>query len=428
MDEYGDLFTIESPIGKATVVGRPEWARQVLADHYSHFQSKSRAYNVLRILFGNGLVTSEGEFWRGQRRLVQPAFHRSRLNQLFNMMVDRVSDCVRNLGSVAKSGKAIDVGPVLSRLTLDIIARAMFGADVEGVAADVSRHIWTLNEFALRLLRHPLLFLIPRNIPLPFNHRAIRALRELDRIVLGIINARRRNPQLHDDLLGMLLSACDEETGKGMTDQQLRDEVMTIFVAGHETTANAMSWLLYLVSQHPEVEERLHAEVDGFSPDEKIALEDAGRFPYARQAIEESLRMYPSIWSVGRRCTTADEVGGFSIPVGMNMVMPIFYFHWSERFWPESKRFDPDRFAPDRRPSPDQMIYFPFGAGPRSCVGNHFALQELLILTVMLHRHFVFRVEPGFIVEPEPLITLRPKNGVRLIIKSRRPSHSSLAA
>lgn len=426
--EHGDLFTIQSPLGRATVIARPEWAKLVLADHYSHYQSKSRAYAVLRILFGNGLVTSEGEFWRGQRRLIQPAFHRNRLNAIFDMMVDRVIDCSRRLEEAASAGMAVDVGPELSRLTVDIIARAMFGTDVEGMAADVSRHIWTLNEFALRLLRQPWLFLVPRNLPLPFNHRAIRALRNLNRIVMDIIAARRRQPDRHDDLLAMLLSACDEETGKGMTDQQLRDEVMTIFVAGHETTANAMSWLLYLVAGHPAVEERLFAEIDAQAGDERITLEDAGRFPYVRQVIEESLRMYPSIWSIGRRCIEADEIGGYSIPVGMNMLVPIFHFHWSDRFWTEPQRFDPERFSPERRPSPEQMIYFPFGAGPRSCIGNHFALQELLILTVMLHRNFRFRLEPGFVVEPEPLITLRPKNGMRLLVTSRRAVSRSIAA
>jgi cytochrome P450 len=189
-----------------------------------------------------------------------------------------------------------------------------------------------------------------------------------------------------------------------------------------------MSWLLYLVSQHPEVEERLLAEIDAHSPDGRLSLDDAGRFTFTRQVIEESLRMYPSIWSIGRRCTAADEVGGYSIPVGMNIVVPIFHFHWNERFWSEPKRFDPDRFAPDRRPAADQMIYFPFGAGPRSCIGNHFALQELLILTVILHRHFAFRTEPGFVVEPEPLITLRPKHGMRLMVAGRRPAHSKVAA
>jgi cytochrome P450 len=419
IEEYGDIFTLVAPLGRATVVARPEWAKHVLVDACPRYQAKSRAYSVLRILFGNGLVTSEGEFWRGQRKLIQPAFHRQRLERLFAMMTDRVTDRARKLGELGRAGKAVDVGPVFSQLTLDIIARAMFSTDVEQAAADVSRHIGILNEYALRLLRQPWLFLLPRSFPTPFNHRQYHALRSLNEIVFGIIKARRHQPERHDDLLAMLLSACDEQTGRGMSDQQLRDEVMTIFVAGHETTANAMTWLVYLVSQHPEVEERLLAEIDARWPVEGLTPANATGFAYARQVIEESLRLYPSIWSIGRRCTEGDELAGYRIPEGMNLVIPIFHLHWSNRYWTEPRRFDPDRFAPGRRPPADSMVYLPFGAGPRSCIGNHFALQELLIMTVLFFRHFTFRCEPGFQVEPDPLITLRPRHGMRMLIRPR---------
>ena len=421
IEEHGDLFTVVAPLGRATIVARPEWARHVLADAYSRYQSKSRAYAVLRILFGNGLVTSEGEFWRGQRKLIQPAFHRQRLEKLFAMMVDRVADCAGKLADAGRVGTAVDVGPIYSQLTLDIIARAMFSSDVEGSAGEVGRHIATLNEYALRLLRQPWLFLLPRSFPTPFNYRQYRAMRSLNEIVYGIIRSRRQEPERHDDLLAMLLSACEEETGRGMNDRQLRDEVMTIFVAGHETTANAMSWLTYLISQHPEVEEKLLAEIDAHWPGEGLTPASAANFVYTRQVIEESLRIYPSIWSIGRCCNEDDEVGGFRIAKGMNLVIPIFHFHWSERYWNEPRRFDPDRFAPERRPAADSMIYFPFGAGPRSCIGNHFALQELLIMTATFYRHFIFRLEPGFRVEPDPLITLRPKHGMKLTVSLRRP-------
>ncbi len=330
--EYGDIYRIASPLGQATVVGAPELARQVLAERYPRYQQKSRAYTVLRILMGNGLVTSEGEFWRGQRKLVQPAFHRRRLDALFAMMVDRVTDCAARLGPLAAGKGALDLAPLLSQLTLDIISRAMFSSDVQGAAVDVNRHIASLNEYALRMLRRPWLFLLPRRFPTPFNYAQYRSLKSLNAIVHGIIQARRRPPEAHDDLLSMLLSACEEGTGRGMSDEQLRDEVMTVFVAGHETTANATSWLLYLVSQHPEVEEQLVAEIDGRWPEGGLTLENLSDFSYPRQVIEESLRLYPTIWSIGRRCTAEDELGGYRIPEGMNVVVPIFHFHWSERF------------------------------------------------------------------------------------------------
>src|SRR5437667_4817215 len=223
--EYGDIYRIASPLGQATMVGAPELARQVLVDRYPRYQEKSRAYSVLRILMGNGLVTSEGAFWRGQRKLVQPAFHRRRLNALFAMMVDRVTDCAERLALVVAGKEAVDLAPILSQLALDIISRAMFSSDVQGAAVDVSRHITLLNEYALRMLRRPWLFLLPRRFPTPFNHLQYRSLKSLNQIVAGIIQARRAQSGQHDDLLNMLLSACEEETGRGMTDDQLRDEV-----------------------------------------------------------------------------------------------------------------------------------------------------------------------------------------------------------
>jgi cytochrome P450 len=419
IEEHGDIFRIKSPLGQAVIVSSPDLAKQVLVERYARYQQKSRSYAVLRILMGNGLVTSEGEFWRGQRKLVQPAFHRRRLDALFTMMVERTNDFVARFRPAAESGQAVDLAPPLSELTLDIISRAMFSSDVQGAAADVARHIAILNEYALHMLRNPWLFLLPRNLPLPFSHRQVNSLRSLNSIVLGIVQARRRGSDTHDDLLSMLLSACEEETGRGMTDAQLRDEVMTIFVAGHETTANATAWLLYLVSQHPEVEEKLLADIDAHWPKEGLTNQNIFAFSYVRQVIEESLRVYPTIWSIGRRCTEADQLGGFEIPVGMNVVVPIFHFHWNARLWNEPKKFDPSRFAPEQRPGADSMTYFPFGAGPRSCIGNHFALQELMIMTVLFYRHFRFRLQPGFNVEADPLITLRPKHGMKMILQRR---------
>jgi cytochrome P450 len=241
----------------------------------------------------------------------------------------------------------------------------------------------------------------------------------MHRIVNGIIQSRRRGADTHDDLLSMLLSACAEDTGRGMSDEQLRDEVMTIFVAGHETTANAMAWLLYLVAQHSEVEAKLIQEIDKQWPAEGLNNQNIFAFAYVRQVIEESLRVYPTIWSVGRRCTQADTLGGYEIPAGMNMVVPIFHFHWSERYWTNPQKFDPSRFTAENRPPADSMTYFPFGAGPRSCVGNHFALQELMIMTVLFYRQFRFRLARDFKIEPDPLITLRPKHGLKMALELR---------
>lgn len=411
-EKHGDLFTIGSRLGSATVVASPELARQVLVDHYPHYVEKGRSYAVLRILMGNGLVTSSGEFWRGQRKLTQPAFHRRRLDAIFAMMVRRSRAAADRLGNVTGP---IDVAPAFSRLTLEIISEAMFSTDVESDAGKVGGYIHTLNETALRMLRQPWRFLMPRSFPTPFTRKEFHARSSMDAIVHGIIERRRKGGEDHDDLLSMFLSACDEETGRGMTNEQLRDEVMTMFVAGHETTANAMCWLLHLVSTHPEIEAKLLAEIDAAG--DALDTGSLAAFPYTRQVVEESLRMYPTIWSVGRRCVKDDELGGFHIRAGTTLLIPIFHFHWGEKWWDKPGTFDPDRFLPERKPS--QEIYFPFGAGPRTCIGNQFALQELVIMTVCLLKRLRFHSVEGFPVTPDALITLRPKWGMKLLPEQR---------
>ena len=410
--KHGDVYKIGSRLGSATVVADPELARQVLVEKYKRYLEKGRSYAVLRILMGNGLVTSSGEFWRGQRKLTQPAFHRRRLEAIFAMMVERSQVYADRL---AGQNDALDVAPMFSQLTLEIISRAMFSTDVESEAAEVGRHVTTLNETALRMLRQPWRFLLPRTFPTPFTATEFAARQAMDGIVLDIIARRRGGGDSHDDLLGMFLSACDEETGRGMTDAQLRDEVMTIFVAGHETTANAMCWVLHLVSTHPEIAEKLHAEIDAAG--DALETGNLAAFSYTRQVIEESLRIYPTIWSVGRRCVEDDELGGFHIRAGTTLLIPIFHFHSSPRWWDEPEKFDPDRFLPDRRPGPE--IYFPFGAGPRTCIGNQFALQELIVMTAAILKRVRVRPEPRFTVEPDALITLRPKHGMMLRFEPR---------
>ncbi|WP_052573799.1 cytochrome P450 [Haloferula sp. BvORR071] len=411
--EYGDLFTISSRLGGVTVVANPELARQVLAERYNHYLEKSRSYVVLRILMGNGLVTSSGEFWRGQRKLTQPAFHRRRLDAIFAMMVERSRAYANRLNS--QQGE-LDIAPLFSQLTLEIISRAMFSTDVDASAGEVGRHIATLNETALKMLSQPWRFFLPRSFPTPFTKVEYGARAALDATVHGIIERRRKGGEDHDDLLSMFLSACDEETGKGMSNTQLRDEVMTMYVAGHETTANAMTWLLHLVSKQPEIEAKLLEEIDAAG--DALETGNLAAFPYTKRVIEESLRLYPTIWSVGRCCVKEDDLGGYHIRRGTNLIIPIIHFHRSEQWWDEPLKFDPDRFLPERRPAPE--IYMPFGAGPRTCIGNQFALQELVVMTVVFLKQLRFRPAPGFEVVPDPLITLRPKGGMRLKVEERK--------
>jgi cytochrome P450 len=415
--KYGDLVSLTLPFTRIVIAARPEFAKYVLVDNNKNYR-KSLAYDMIKLLLGNGLLTSEGEFWKKQRRLAQPAFHKQKLADLTAMMVRRSAQEVDNLKAKADSGEYFDITPLMTTLTLEIISEAIFSNGVNDKADLVSQQITLLNQYATDKLNSPIR--LPALFPTPANINERKAIKILDKIIYDIIDERRRDGVSKSDLLSMLLDARDEETGEAMDNKQLRDEVMTIFIAGNETTANAMAWTLYLLSQNPEAEAKMIREID-----EKL---DAGveldfmnvlGFQYVRQVIDESMRLFPPAWVVGRRNYQDDEIGGYRIPKNTNVLVPIMYFHRSEKYWDEPLKFKPERFAPDKKNSIDRYVYFPFGGGPRLCIGNNFALMEMQIILIQMYRKYKFRLQPGFAAEPEPLITLRPKNGMVMKIEKR---------
>jgi len=415
-EKYGDIYSLSLPFNKIIVASHPDYARQVLTDNNKNY-TKSLAYKVVGLLLGNGILTSEGDFWRKQRRLMQPAFHKQKIAALATMMVQRIQQEANSLDAYAASNKPVDISLIMASLTLDIISRAIFSA---GVAKGplIAELITLLNQYVTDKINQPLR--LPASIPTPFNIRERRALETLDSIIYEIIDARRNDPTPKNDLLSMLLDTRDEETGESMDNKQLRDEVMTIFIAGNETTANAMAWTLYLLSQHPQEEQKMLDEIDeklnsGLQP----GYDTMHAFPYVRQVIEESLRLYPPAWVVGRRAIDDDELGNYRVPKGTNVLVPIFYLHRSELFWQEPQKFLPERFAPDKRSAIDKYVYFPFGAGPRMCIGNNFALMEMQLILVLLYRRFRFRLQNNFVVEPRALVSLRPKNGMMMRVERR---------
>ncbi|MDP3767798.1 MAG: cytochrome P450, partial [Dehalococcoidia bacterium] len=255
--------------------------------------------------------------------------------------------------------------------------------------------------------------------PTPTNLRFRRAMRTLDDIVYGMIEARRNNGADKDDLLSMLLEARDEETGEGMSDKQLRDEVFTMFTAGHETTAAALAWTWYLLSQHPEAEGRLHNELGSVLSGRTPGLDDLQRLPYTRMVIEETLRLYPPVWSIGRMALREDTVLGYRIPAKGQVLLSSYVTHRHPEFWDEPERFDPERFAPERAASRPRYAYFPFGGGPRQCIGNEFAMMEAQLALATLAQRYRLRLVPGQVVEPEPAVTLRPRHGVMVTVEAR---------
>jgi cytochrome P450 len=416
IEKYGNVLSLSVPFTRVAVVSNPEYARQVLQDNSKNY-TKSLAYDLLKPLLGMGLLTSEGEFWKQQRKLIQPAFHKRKLDEMAQMMLERSEAWADRVRVQAEAGVAFDILPEMTALTLDIISKAIFSKGVEDKAQIVGDQILLLNEYTIKKINQPIR--LPDSIPTPFNREARKSLQLLDKVIYEIIEERRKG-EAKDDLLSMLIDARDEETGETMSDQQLRDEVMTIFIAGNETSSNALCWMLYLLSQNPEKEAKMLAEIDEkIKGGVQLGFNTVGEFPYVKQVIEESMRIYPPAWTVGRRAIEDDEIGGFRIRRKTNVLVPIMYFHRSPRFWEDPMSFRPERFAPETRMSIDRFVYFPFGGGPRFCIGNNFAIMEMQIILITLYKEFRFRVQEGFKVEAEPLVTLKPKYGMMMVAEKR---------
>ncbi|HLP49418.1 MAG TPA: cytochrome P450 [Chitinophagales bacterium] len=417
IEKYGEVIGLTLPFTRILIAAKPEYAKHVLLENNKNYR-KSLAYDMIRVLLGNGLLTSEGDFWKKQRRLAMPAFHKQKLADLTAMMVRKAEAEVEKIKPNADSGGYFDVAPLMTNLTLEIISEAIFSNGVEDKADLVSRQITLLNQYATDKLNSPIR--LPPLFPTPGNIKERKAIKILDDIIYSIIDQRRKEGVSKSDLLSMLLDARDEETGEAMDNKQLRDEVMTIFIAGNETTANAMAWTLYLLSQNPEAEGKMIREIDEkLDAGVELNFQNILGFQYVRQVIDESMRLFPPAWVVGRRNYEDDEIGGYFIQKNTNVLVPIMYFHRSEKYWDEPLKFKPERFAPELRNSIDRFVYFPFGGGPRLCIGNNFAIMEMQIILIKLYRSYKFRLKPGFVVEPEPLITLRPKYGMVMKAEKR---------
>ncbi len=409
------IYLITSPIRKAIVVDTPEYVKHVLQDNNKNY-TKSLAYKkLLTRLLGQGLLTSEGDFWRKQRRLAQPAFHRDKLALLADDMVKCTEAIITELEAVA--GQEVNLAKYMMTVTLDVVAKSMFGSDVSGFVETVGNEIDYANEQAMKRIKNPIK--LPMWVPTPENLKEQRSLDNLDRIVNGIIEARRKSDKKYDDLLQMLMDVEDADTGEKMSDRQLRDESMTIFLAGHETTALALSWLWYLLEKNPDKAEKLYTEVDTVLQGRTPQLTDLKDLTYTRMVIDETLRLYPSAWAIGRNAMEDDEIGGFRIPASFNIIVPIYIIHRDPSIWENPDDFVPERFAKENQKDLHKYAYFPFGGGPRFCIGNNFALMEMQIIVAMLVQRFRFKLQPGKTVEPAQLLTLRPKGGMPMTVTKR---------
>ncbi len=413
-EEYGDVVSLDFGSRHMVLITHPDDIKYVLQDNNRNY---AKGYDQAKPVLGNGLVSSEGEFWRRQRRLIQPTFHRRRIAGFAEVMVDSTLEMLNSWRLIAKIGAPVDVAAEIMRLTQQIIARTMFSTDV-GSQTDVLCQAFDVTlEYMNYRMFNPLP-LIDR-LPTPTNRKFKHWLGVLDDIMYDLIENRRRSSSPPDDLLTMLLEAKDEETGEGMTDKQIRDEVVTIFFAGHETTASTLAWTWYLLGRHPEVKDRFYQEVEEVLKGSRPSMADTQRLPYSRQIIDEALRIYPPAWMFARQSIEVDELGGYHIPAGTALMISPYITHRHPDFWEDAEVFNPDRFSPELAANRHRMAYFPFGGGPRLCIGKDFALVEATLILAMIAQEY--RLEPLLdrAVTPQPIATLRPREGVYMRLSEK---------
>ncbi|WP_026605943.1 cytochrome P450 [Methylocapsa acidiphila] len=388
------------------VVNKPEYIEHVLLSNHRNYVKSQLARTLLGPLLGNGLLLSEGAFWRRQRAIAAPAFQPKRVGGFVDVMAAEAQAMAEDWSG---RREPFDVAAEMMALTLTIIARTMFSTAIAG-------EIETVRQLMDQVVAQPPnlldLFGLPRWLPRsqPKNYRA--AVRAFDALVSRIIAERRAQGVDHGDLLSMLLSARDPESGEGMSDKQLRDEILTFFVAGHETTANALSWTWHLLAQYPDVEAKLRAELARVLGGRAPNFADLAELQYTRMVIEEAMRLYPPAHTISRTALREDWIGGVRIPAGAVIFINVYVTHRNPNLWPEPERFDPERFAPEAVAKRHRFAYLPFGGGPRVCIGNGFAMAEAQTILATLAQRCRLRPAPDHEVKPIGLVTLRPKDGV----------------
>ena len=400
------------------LVNEPDFIEHILVTNHQNYVKGRLTRQILQPALGNSLLISEGEFWRRQHRIVAPAFNHEHIAQTADVMVRRARQRVARWRTACERGDRLDITDEMMSLTMEIVAEALFSSDITNSIDELGRAVTTL--IASLGTPNPLDILgFPEWFPRWRSHRTRSALARLDRTVYDIIGTRRSTQRVSGDLLSLLLSARDEETGEEMTDTQLRDEVITFFAAGHETTALALTWTMYLLSRHPDIERALHDEVDRVLAEREATFADVEALPYTRMVIQESMRLFPPVFSLSREALADDEVGTHSIRAGSVVTISPYITHRNPRLWKDPLRFDPERFTPDRIKTRHRFAYLPFGGGPRICIGRGFALTEACLVLATIARAFRLRMAPGHRVEAYGRITLRPRYGLRMTLERR---------
>lgn len=414
--EHGDLFRVRVPMSLHIVV-HPDAIRWVLQENHRNYEPVDWVSDAWRLVVGEGLLASSGSYWLRQRRLEQPGFHRHRIAGFATTMAEAAVAAADRWSANARTGEPIELKDEMTKLTLDVLARCMFSAAWDREVADIPEAVSTELEFMFGQLKMPVH--VPLSVPTPSNRRFLAARAKLDGIVYGLIRERRVEGQRQDDLLQMLVDARDDETGETMTDEQIRDEVMTLIFAGHETVSCGLVWIWYLLSQHPEAAQKIHDEVDDVLGGATATLDDLPKLRYTWMVIQEALRLYPPVWPIAREPVADDVVTGFHIPAGSMMLVLPYLTHRHPDFFPNPEAFDPERFAPEDPLKLPRFAYFPFSGGPRKCIGDYFAQMELQLVVATIAQRFSLHLMPGATTPPTPGITLRPRDPVPMKVVDR---------
>ncbi len=413
---HGDL--IQVPLGprRAYLVTHPDLIKHVLVDKAARY-SKGRTWEKTRSYLGDGLATSEGELWRRQRRLMQPSFHKDALASISSTISLTIEKTIARLAVHADSGAPVDLAAALMDMTLAVLQATLFGGAVTTDTSGFTDAFQVALEHTTARVLSPID--IPDSLPLPSNLRFKKAKAKLDSVVHAVIDERRQDPEDKPDLLSMLLHAKDPETGQAMGNDQLRDEVITIFLGGSETSANGLAWAFYLMAQNPDVEARVRAEAIDVLGDRVPVIDDLKKLRLCSAVFDESMRLFPQNWVMSRDSIEDDVVGGFHVAGKTTMFIGVHAVHRDPRFWTDPEKFDPERFFPERSADRHPMAYLPFGGGQRKCIGNHFAQLEATFALAMVLRAFSITLAPGHPVVADPKFNLRPKNGVWVTLKRR---------
>jgi cytochrome P450 len=411
---YGRMAHYRLGLSHIVFINEPEFIHEILINQPQHF-IKERTQRRMKILLGEGLITSDGEVHRRQRRIAAPAFHRLRIQAYGDLMVERAA----HLRAGWKAGEGIDIASQMMQLALQVVARTLFDTDVTEDVLQINDQVNVIMEL------YNFLIALPRaeaylNWPIPGLIRFRRARAKLDKVVQRMIAEHRADGVDRGDLLSMLLASRDEESDhSGMTDEQIRDEVLTIFLAGYETVANALTWTWYLLSQNPQAEALMYAEIEEVLQGRLPTLEDMPRLRYTEMVLAESMRLYPPAWAMGRQSIADVEIGPYRFPSGTYFFFSQYIMQRTAEYFPDPLVFDPERFSPQNKAGRPRFAYFPFGGGGRQCIGEAFAWMEGVLMVATIAQRWRLRFVPGQTVEVQPKITLRPKGSMMFVPEAR---------